>query len=79
MIEVDKDKLFGVIRELSNSMTRAESERDFQHEALKKAADDFQLEKKLISRLAKTYHKDKFSEEKASAEAFIDLYESVVK
>lgn len=79
MIESDKDKLLGVIKELSNSMSRAEAEKEFQKEAVAKAAEDFTLTKKLISKLATTYHKDRFDEEKASSEEFIDLYESVIK
>lgn len=74
----DHTKLFGVIKELSNSMTRVEGERDFQKEAITAAAEEHQIEKKLLRKLAKTYHKQKFTEEKAENEEFADLYETVI-
>lgn len=74
----DHQKLFGVIKELSNSMTRCDGEKSFQKEAVSKAAEEHGVEKKLIRKLAKAYHKQNFSEEKAVAEEFADLYETVV-
>mgnify|MGYP000057591944 CR=1 FL=1 len=37
MIKTDKDKVLGVIKEISNAMTRIEGERDYIKEAIKTA------------------------------------------
>jgi gamma-glutamylcysteine synthetase len=74
----DKDKLFGVIKELSNSMTRVDGEKSFQKEAITAAAEEHGIEKKLLRKLAKTYHKQNFTEEKTVAEEFTELYETVI-
>lgn len=75
---MDQDKILKVIKEISNSMTRAESERDFQKEAIKAASEEHQIPKKQLRKLAKTYHKQNYTEEKQGAEEFSDLYESIV-
>lgn len=75
----DKKKVLGVLKELSNSMTRAEGERDYQKEAIKSASEDAGIEKKIFRKLARTYHKQNFTEEQQDSEAFLSLYESVVQ
>lgn len=79
MIESDNKKILGVLKELSNSKTRQESERDFQREAIKAASDEFQIDKKQLRRLAKVYHKQNFTEEVQESEEFQQLYETIVK
>jgi hypothetical protein len=47
--------------EMSSSMTRAEGERDFQREAVKNIAEQYQIDKKMLKRIARIYHTGKFS------------------
>jgi DnaJ-class molecular chaperone len=75
---MDNQKLFGTLKEISNSMTRVDSEKTFQKEAINSAAEEHQISKKLIRKLAKAYHKQNYTEEKATAEEFSEIYESVV-
>ena len=77
--EADRDKLFKVVKECSDSMTRIEGENDFIKESISNISKQLQLPKKLVSRLVKVYHKQNFDEEVAVHEQFETLYETVVK
>jgi hypothetical protein len=77
--EPDRDKLFKVIKECSDSMTRQDAERDFVRESIAETAKNMQLPKRLVARLVKVYHKQNFDEEVAVHEQFETLYETVVK
>jgi len=77
--EPDKEKLFKVIKECSDSMTRQDAERDFVRESITEIAKNMQLPKRLVARLVKVYHKQNFDEEVAVHEQFETLYETVVK
>jgi hypothetical protein len=66
----------GLINELSGSMTRVEGERDFQKEAISAIAKEHSLEKPLLKKLARVFHKSRFStvqEENAELEASYKL------
>lgn len=75
----DQKKLLDMLREASNSLARIESERELIREMKKNICDELQLEKKMISRMVKVYHKQSFQEEVAEHEQFETIYESVVK
>jgi Trm5-related predicted tRNA methylase len=75
----DRDKLLGVLKELSASMARIEGERSFMKEASADISDQLKIPKKLVSKMAKVYHKQNYDEEVAVHEQFETLYESVVK
>lgn len=75
----DRDKLLGVLKELSASMARIEGERSFMKEATADISEQLQIPKKLVSKMAKVYHKQNYDEEVAVHEQFETLYESVVK
>ena len=78
MIDVDKKALKGVLDELSNSMLRVKSEKEFQKEAIEDAAEKFNMNKKILRKLAQVYHNNSFTEEVMEMEEFQTLYESVV-
>lgn len=78
MIEEDKKKLKGVLDELSNSMIRAKSEKDFQKEAISDAAEKFQINKKILRKLANVYHKNSFTDEVVEMQEFQNLFEAIV-
>ena len=74
-----KKKLQGAIREISNSMTRTEAERDLIREIVKEQSAELQIPKKIISKIAKTYHKQNLTQEVADHEEFVELYEKATK
>lgn len=78
MIEVDKKALKGVLDELSNSMLRVKSEKEFQKEAIEDASEKFQMNKKILRKMAKVYHNNSFTDEVSEMEEFTQLYESVI-
>jgi predicted site-specific integrase-resolvase len=78
MIDVDKKALKGVLDELSNSMLRVKSEKEFQKEAITDAAEKFNMNKRILRKMAKVYHNNSFTEEVMEMEEFQTLYESVV-
>lgn len=75
----DRDKLLGVLKELSASMARIEGERSFMKEAIADITEQLQLPKKLVAKMAKVYHKQNYDEEVATHEQFETLYQTVVK
>ena len=75
----DREKLFKIIQECSNSMTRVDGEKDFVKESIDAISKDLQLPKKLVARLVKVYHKQNYDEEIATHEQFEQIYETVVK
>jgi hypothetical protein len=77
--EADRKKVLDCMKEMSNSMTRIDAERDFQKEAANALADDVAIDKKYINALAKIYHKQNFAQFQQQKEEIEDLYESIVK
>ena len=75
----DREKLFKIIRDCSDSLTRIDGEQDFIRESIAETSKQMQLPKKLVAKLIKVYHKQNFDEEVAVHEQFETLYESVVK
>jgi hypothetical protein len=72
-----KKELQGAVQEISNSMTRTEAERDLIKEIVKEQSDKLQIPKKVISKIAKTFHKQNLAQEVADHEEFVELYEKV--
>jgi hypothetical protein len=75
----DREKLFKIVKDCSDSMTRIDGENDFIRESIAETAKQMQLPKKLVAKLVRVYHKQNFDEEVAVHEQFETLYESVVK
>lgn len=75
----DKDKLVNGIKELSNSMTRVDAEKDFQKDAIGNLADELGIKKQYISKIATVYHKQTFAKMQAEHEEIEELYETVFK
>lgn len=75
----DLEAIKKVIEEISNSMTRAEAEKDYQKEAISELAEKYGIEKKYIRRMANDYHKDSFDEKVSEMSDYEQLYESVME
>lgn len=73
--EEDRKKFMGAIQELSNSMLRIEAERDLIREIVKEKSDEFKVSKKIINKIAKTYHKQNRTQVEAEHEEFMEIYD----
>jgi hypothetical protein len=74
-----KKDLQNAVQEISNSMTRMEAERDLIREIVKDQSQTLQIPKKIVAKIAKTYHKQNLTQEIADHEDFVELYEKVTK
>lgn len=74
---VVKKAIKGLITEVSDSMTRIEAERDLIKSALSEIAEEHELDKKILRKMAKTYHKQRFHTEKEDNEKFEETYAEV--
>lgn len=72
-----RDAIKKVLDELSGSMARIEGERSYISETIKDLSEEFQINKKILRRMAKTYHKQNFSNEIAENEEFEVMYEQI--
>lgn len=75
----DKKKIFGAIREISNSMTRIEAERDLMKDIIKDVSDNYQIPRKTVKKIAVTYHKQNLTQVAQEHEEFVELYDDVTK
>ena len=73
----DRKKLLSAIKEIDNSMVRVSSERDFQKDAITAVADELDLEKKYVRKLASIYNKQNMSQVQQETEEVIELYEMI--
>lgn len=73
----DRKKIFGAIREISNSMVRIEAERDLIKDIVKDVSDNYQLSRKVVNKMAKVYHKQSLSQTVAEHEEFVEMYDDV--
>lgn len=75
----DRKKIFAAVREISNSLTRIEAERDLIKETVKEVSDTFQIPRKTINKIAMTYHKQNMTQVEQEHEEFVDMYEEITK
>jgi metal-responsive CopG/Arc/MetJ family transcriptional regulator len=79
LTDEQKKQLKGAIQEISNSMLRSEAERDLVREIVKEQSAELQIPKKIISKIAKTYHKQSLTQDIQDHEDFVELYDKVTK
>ena len=72
-----KKTIKDMVTEVSASMARMEGEREFIGEAIKLAAEKHELDKKILRKMCKTYHKQQFHTEKQDNEQFEAVYAEV--
>jgi hypothetical protein len=73
----DRKAIYDALKEISNSMTRMEGERDLIRETIKITCDNYNLNKKTFRKMAKVYHKQNFNQEKEEHEEFESMYEVI--
>ena len=75
---VDKKKIKDALFEISGSLTRIEAERELIKDIINDLADNFEMNKKTVRKIAKAYHKQNFTQEVADSEEFQELYQSIL-
>ena len=74
----DRRKLKAMIIEMTNTLSRVDAEREHLKEIASAAVDEFDIQKKLINKLARTMYKNNYADLQAENEHFEFLYESLV-
>jgi uncharacterized protein YukE len=67
------------MKEISNSMTRMDAERDLIKQAIEDICEEQNLSKKTFRRMAKVYHRQNFKQELEEHEEFETLYETITQ
>lgn len=75
----DRVALKQALEEITNSMTRADAERDHIKEVIDMIKTKFEIEPKITRKMAKTMHARNFADHQTANEEFELLYESVVE
>jgi S-adenosylmethionine synthetase len=72
-----KKRINQKLQEISNSFTRIEAEKDLVKTIVGDIAEEFQIEKKFVNKMARTFHKDSFATEAKEKTEFEIIYETV--
>jgi uncharacterized FlgJ-related protein len=75
--EEDRKKIRGAMEEISNSYTRVEAERDFVKDAINALADEVDIPKNILRKMAKIYHKQNINDVVSEVEDIEALMESI--
>jgi hypothetical protein len=76
---VDRKKIKDAMQEISNSMTRIDAEKDYIKDAVNELNDQFKLSKRVLNKMARTFHKQNFLNEQQNHEEFETLYTEIVE
>jgi hypothetical protein len=72
-----KQTLLNALKEMSDSMTRVEGEKNLQKEIIEDVSDSVEVPKKYIRKMANIYHKQNLTEVKTEMDDVEALYEAV--
>lgn len=75
--EEDRKRIRDAMEEISNSYTRVEAERDFVKEAINNLAEDVDVPKNILRKMARIYHKQNMQDVVAEVEDIEALMESI--
>ena len=67
---MDAVKIRNAIEEISNSMVRTDAERDLVKEIINKINEEEGMDKRVLRKMARAYHKQNFHDEAALHEEF---------
>jgi nitrate reductase beta subunit len=73
----DIKKLKGALKEMDDSMTRGQAEKDLQKSITTKMVEEVGVSKKIFKRMAKTFHKADFDMATEEDRDFASTYETV--
>lgn len=75
----DREKIRRVMKAISDSLTRIESERELIRDEVAALEDEYDIPKKYLNRMARTFHKQNFQDLVVEQDDFATLYETVVE
>lgn len=75
---MDSQKVRNAIVEISNSMTRMDAERDLIKEIITKVHEEELLDKRVIRKMARVYHKQNFAEETTINAEFETVFTNIM-
>jgi predicted DNA-binding ArsR family transcriptional regulator len=75
----DKDRVKKAIHELDNSYVRMEGERALQKSVLDDLEDSLNIDKKIVRKIAKVYHKQNIEEVRLEVEELETSYDTFFK
>lgn len=75
----DKRKVAKAIKEISDSMTRIDAEKDLIKDIIQVTYENHEIDKKHLRKLASIYHKQNMSEVKNEYDEVETLYEELFK
>jgi hypothetical protein len=73
-----RTKIQDALKEMSNSFTRAEAEKDFQKEIAERMLAECMVPKKDFNKLARIYHASTLAQEASKNEEFMQFAEAVL-
>lgn len=72
-------KLKQMVGEATNAMARIDSENELKKEIIEEIVEQFEIPKKMVTKMITVAHKANYTEISGDAEDFSDLYESVME
>ncbi len=76
--DADKQRIKGCVEEIANAMTMIQAQKDFIKEAVASCAEEVEVDKKYLRKLASIHYKHNLSEVLTEVEDVEALYESVM-
>ena len=73
----DRKKVADAIKEISDSMTRMDAEKDLIKEIVQVCSEDHEIDKKHVKKLATIYHKQNMNDFKSDYDEVETLYEEI--
>lgn len=77
LLQADKETLKNAVKQIDDSLTRILGERDLIKNVVDDVSTKLQLDKKLVRKIAKTFHKASLKMDKEEFDDFVGLYEDV--
>jgi len=77
--DADKTAIRKVLKEVSDSMTRIDSERDFIKDAVTDLAKTYSIPKASLNKVVKIYHKRNIAEERAKVDEEFYIYDEIFR
>lgn len=75
----DQKAIKDAVREASDSMVRIESEKEQIKTIVEMVSEKYELPKKFVNKLIRTYHKSTFDKEYQEQSDFQELYETIIR
>lgn len=75
----DREAIFQVIKDISDQWCKIEAYKSYIKEAVEGVAEKYEIPKKLVTQMARTYHAGVYSQKVGEFSDFQVLYESIVQ